>query len=197
MDITFDNVEHVRDVETVANMRYLTRLIQSMSRYTILISVAAGTTIIGTILTFSLMSLVFGFDGKKEMISTMVGSTNACCDALINMACLIFQFEFSKNVYFTICFKCHRMCEDRYTHQANKQQRQSQLQLVRLPTGAFGVQKSTTNVLQVGAGNANLSQSSVKVDDMDDEIIRNQPHMSGATQSISIVGKQSIAILDA
>ena len=170
-------------------MRYLTRLIKAMSKYTILILIAVVTSF--GIFCIAVSIALLCFDNPDQnivgfMISTMIFSI----DAVVNAICLILQFEFSKKIYQKICFKCHRKCEDRYTTQANKHHKDAQL--IRLPSGEIGIQKSIGIAIDT-----QFSQPSLVVAGGAASSVKNEPKMSQAPTSISIVGAQSVGVLDA
>ena len=172
---------------TLNNMRYLTRLIKAMSKYTILVSFAVTTTFVIFLLAASILFLCFD-NPDESIVGLMVTTMIFCIDAVVNAACLVLQFEFSKKIYAKICFKCHRKCENRYTTQANKHHKDAQL--IRLPSGEFGIQKS------IGIGiDKQFSQPSIIGASSAGSSVRNEPKMAQA--SISIIGAQSVGVLDA
>ena len=131
------------DKDLFNNMRSLTRLINDMSKYTILISIA----IISSFFTAIVMTTL-SFNDNTEFLWMQGG---LLLDATVNCMCLLLQFEFAKGYYKRICGPLHIKCEDRYTKRANKQHINSTgddnnivgFKLERLQTGEIGLSVTT------------------------------------------------------
>ena len=124
--------------EVVTNMRFLTRLISDMSKYTILISFAMASSLIFILLLFVLVSFV----DANFLVRQKYGIIALSIDNLVNSMCLVLQFDFFKKVYKVICNKCHVKCEDRYTNETNKH---NSSQLQRLASRELGFKVNTQN----------------------------------------------------
>ena len=102
--------------QVVTNMRFLTRLISDMSKYTILIAFAMVSSFIFILLLFVFVSFI----DANFLVRQKYGIIALSIDNLVNSICLVLQFDFFKKVYKVICNKCHVKCEDRYTNETNK-----------------------------------------------------------------------------
>ena len=156
-----------------SNMRYLTQLMESMSKYTILILVSICTTIIIFCISFGIVTAFFD---DESIIGFIVTTMIISFDSITNVVCLILQFEFSKSFYWTVCIKCHRKCEDRYTTKANKNQKDAQV--IRLENGNFGIQRKT---------GVNIE----KTRDAHDSAQKQEQ------ESMAVIGAQGVLVLDA
>ena len=158
------------DQMVVTNMRYLTRLISDMSKYTILIIFAICSSVIMILLPVTVINLI----NTKEIIKQKYGISGLAIDNLINCICLILQFKSFKYYYKLICNKCHIKCEDRYTNETNKHNNN---QLERLQSRELGFKI-----------NSDLS------DNNNTDTIAN---VAGTNTDITLVAQKSIETLDA
>ena len=100
------------DVE--AGMRKLTIMIRDMSKYTILIGVAAITSSI-VIITAMAASVL------ESKFALQLAANVLIMDGIVNIICIAIQFYFFKLSYDKYCGTCHRCCESRYTQSINSQ----------------------------------------------------------------------------
>lgn len=120
--------------ENMDNLKSLVRLINDMSKYTILVGVATFSTFLFAV------SCVIIAQGLGISFAVPFGFF-FLIDTVINTICLVLQFEYYKKHYFYLCGKIHRMCEDRYTRKTNAKniQNNNGYKLQRLKTGEIGI----------------------------------------------------------
>lgn len=117
-------------------MRSLTRLISDMSRYTIVVSFAICSSTLSFV-TFATWIIVQARNVPLQWFMMIL-----LLDGTINSVCLLFQFEFGKKHYKTICGKLHVKCEDRYVDRTNNKLQQVEYQLERIDNGDIAVSVS-------------------------------------------------------
>ena len=135
------------DKHTLSNMRYLTRLMSDMTKYTILVVCAILSTFVIAlylIVTFEIVDIRMNNTSQIAVMNVL-----CCIDNCINCLCLYLQYKFSIKYYKKICHGCHRRCEDRYTRTVNSlasQDGDAQItpQLSRLNSGQIGFDETQT-----------------------------------------------------
>ena len=163
------------DKMVTTNMRYLTKLINDMSKYTILVSMAIISSFLFQLLVFLFVELINGTElviQKYEMIPLII-------DSLINCICLILQFDSYKKYYNIICIKCHLKCQNRYTNKTNMKMKNGQ-QLERLQSGELG--------FKVNKNDNNTANDNNNNDDNIDDIV-------ATDNEIGLVAQKSITTL--
>ena len=105
--------------DTPDNMRNLSLMIRDMSKYTILISVAAVSSF--------LMCILVIIGSVIDTIRALIIVANfTIIDGIINVICLTLQFYFSKKYYDICCSKLQKTCERRYTKNVNSRLQKSE-----------------------------------------------------------------------
>ena len=132
------------------NAPYVTRLINDISelkiKYTLTVIIALISSVFFPLLAMIVVEIFkingpFRLEGK---VSTAIVSM----DALVNCVCLFLQFDFSRNLYKTLCTCCHNKCQDRYTNEANKQ-------LIQLGHGNMQLQRTKSKEIIFKSNNHN------------------------------------------
>ena len=155
--------------QVVTNMRFLTRLIADMSKYTILIVFAMASSFICILLLLGIVS----FMDANFLLRQKYGIIAFSIDNLVNSICLALQFHFCKKIYRKICNKCHVKCEDRYTNETNKH---NSNQLQRLASRELGFKVGTQNDNDAGG----LDAANVAVPDIESKQIGLAQKSAGA-----------------
>ena len=104
------------------NKPYATRLINDISelkiKYTLMVIIALISSLFFLIL--GIISLEIKINGPFRL-EAKISSAIVSIDSFVNCVCLFLQFDFSQNLYKTLCVCCHNKCQDRYTNKANKE----------------------------------------------------------------------------
>ena len=164
----------ISNVATFVEMRSLSLLIYSMSKYTILITISFMITLICVASQY-----LFREQSNGPLAGTM--SYRAAIrmfqgfSSMINCICLVFQYQAFKKEYKTCCSKCHLKCEERYTNDAYKKQESLQAGA----GGSGGVEAGLADVITKPNNNNNQPTEDKNINNNDDNTNHKEEEIEG------------------
>ena len=176
--INFDNDTDDKTTGLDKNMVSMNNIIADMIKYTILISVAMGSTSLVPIC----IGIVRGVDGVPSIYMSFV----TIIDIFVNGICLMLQFKMARKYYKILCKVCIKKCQQRQTKQINNSikglEKVSSVELKVLPSGGIGI--------DVNENNNNINepdeQNNEKAPNINDNTIASQAPAVATMTSVSM-----------